>query len=109
MVLVLFSYEWTLLGVPQDRFWKIVRMPALPTVGMTLYFRVEDDLWEHKVDDVLWDEAYPEFFEVQIESIDCEFDPTEHMVASGWTHEVTKSACYGMRAHPSIDSRINLN
>ena len=72
-------------------------MPALPTIGMLLYLRFENDLWDSKVEDVSWDEAYPGFFEVQLVPDTCELDPKEHMLEDGWTHESDKPACESMR------------
>ena len=98
MIQILLSYEWTLNGELQDRFWKIVRMPALPTIGMEIFLRFENDLWDSTVEDVSWDEAYPEFFEVRLVSYGCELDPKPYLKDAGWNHECEKPASEHMRS-----------
>ncbi len=71
-------------------------MPALPIVGMTLHLEFENDPSALKICDISWDEAYPKFFEIQLEPKDYDEDPTTRMVASGWTCEALNPACVGM-------------
>lgn len=98
MIRILLSFEWTLNKIRQDRFWKIVEMPAIPTVGMRLWLRFSGDSWWYTVEGVAWDEHFPAIFEVELKSEDLDKDQSDYMIESGWQNEATNPACEFLRA-----------